>query len=580
MPAQVVNNANRQNGEQGNNLADILVNQRALSSERGKSVKLAQIQTGKPQEEIIKEQNLVNEAQLVRAVATLHNIPYVDLDTSPVEPEALAILPQEVAERFTTFPLSVNKSTKELVLAMANPLDLAAIEFIEQKTGMRVKTRAAEPSKVEQLISTHYVTSLTQEVTAALKDVVPDRERLRTLETARTGLIREEKIAEIVRHVLEFAVKARASDVHIEPMEKSTRVRYRIDGILYEKLTMPKELHDALISRIKILSGMKIDEKRMPQDGRFNFKTGSEEVDLRVSTLPATWGEKVVLRLLQKTGGIPDLDELGLRGRGLKNLQDAVLRPHGIILICGPTGSGKTTTLYSIISKISTPKVNIITLEDPIEYKISGVNQVQINPVAGLTFASGLRSLLRQDPDIILVGEIRDKETADLAIQASLTGHLVFSTLHTNDSAGALPRLLDMGVEPYLLASSMTAVAAQRVVRRIHLECKKSYKPDPKIVQNIKNVLGPIMQDDKDFLLYKGEGDPECNNTGYFGRIGIFEVLPISEKIAKLILERAPSSAIEKRAREEGMISLKQDGYLRVIEGITTMDEVLRVAEE
>jgi len=580
MPVRVANSNNGQNGQQANTLADILVSQGAFSTERGKSVKLAEIQTGKPQEAIIRDQNLVTEAQLVKAIASLHNIAFIDLDAIPVEPEALAVLPQEVAERFKVFPVSVNKATKELILAMANPLDLSAVEFVEQKTGMRIKPQAAEPAKIDQLTSTHYITSLTQEVTAALKDVAPERERIRSLDLGRTGLIREEKIAEIISHILEFAVKARASDVHIEPTEKSTRVRYRIDGILHEKLTMPKELHEALISRVKILSGMKIDEKRIPQDGRFNFKTGYEEVDLRVSTLPATWGEKAVLRLLQKTGGIPDLDELGLRGRGLKNLQDAILRPHGIILICGPTGSGKTTTLYSIISKISTPKVNIITLEDPIEYKIPGVNQVQINPAAGLTFASGLRSLLRQDPDIILVGEIRDRETADLAIQASLTGHLVFATLHTNDSSGALPRLLDMGVEPYLLASSMTAVVAQRVVRRIHLECKKSYKPDEKIILSIKNVLGSFWTEGNELVLYKGEGDVDCNNTGYFGRIGIFEVLSISEKVAKLILERAPSTAIEKKAREEGMISLKQDGYLRVVEGVTTIEEVLRVAED
>ncbi len=580
MPVRVANSNSSQNGQQANTLADILVSQGAFSTERGKSVKLAEIQTGKPQEAIIRDQNLVTEAELVKAIASLHNIPFIDLDATPVEPEALAVLPQEVAERFKVFPVSVNKTTKELILAMANPLDLSAVEFVEQKTGMRIKPYAAEPAKIDALTSTHYVTSLTQEVTAALKDVTPERERIRTLDLGRTGLIREEKIAEIISHILEFAVKARASDVHIEPTEKSTRVRYRIDGILHEKLTMPKELHEALISRVKILSGMKIDEKRIPQDGRFNFKTGYEEVDLRVSTLPATWGEKAVLRLLQKTGGIPDLDELGLRGRGLKNLHDAILRPHGIILICGPTGSGKTTTLYSIISKISTPKVNIITLEDPIEYKIPGVNQVQINPAAGLTFASGLRSLLRQDPDIILVGEIRDRETADLAIQASLTGHLVFATLHTNDSSGALPRLLDMGVEPYLLASSMTAIVAQRVVRRIHLECKKSYKPDEKIILSIKNVLGSFWTEGSELILYKGEGDVDCNNTGYFSRIGIFEVLSISEKVAKLILERAPSTAIEKKAREEGMISLKQDGYLRVVEGVTTIEEVLRVAED
>lgn len=325
---------------------------------------------------------------------------------------------------------------------------------------------------------------------------------------------------------------------------------------------------------------MKIDEKRIPQDGRFNFKAGDNEVDLRVSSLPTTWGEKIVLRLLKKSGGVPELTELGLRGRGLKNLEDAILRPHGIIIICGPTGSGKTTTLYSVISKISTSKINIVTLEDPIEYKIPGVNQVQINPAAGLTFASGLRSFLRQDPNVILVGEIRDKETADLAIQASLTGHLVFSTLHTNDASGALPRLLDMGAEPYLLASSMTAIVAQRVVRKIHDKCKEAYDPDPKIMEDMKNVLGTLWPQGRDGKLYKGKGDAECGDSGYYGRVGIFEVLPISEKVGRLILERSASSDIEKIAREEGMITLKQDGYLKVLEGITSIEEVLRVAQE
>jgi len=303
-------------------------------------------------------------------------------------------------------------------------------------------------------------------------------------------------------------------------------------------------------------------------------------VDLRVSALPTSWGEKIVMRLLKKTGGVPTLYELGLRGRGLKNLEDAILRPHGIILICGPTGSGKTTTLYSIISKINTPRVNIVTLEDPIEYKIAGVNQVQVNPAAGLTFASGLRSFLRQDPNIILVGEIRDQETADLAIQASLTGHLVFSTLHTNDAAGALPRLLDMGAEPYLLASSMTAVVAQRVVRKIHEKCRVSFNPDPKAIEEIKKNLGALWPSGKEVKFFKGEGDAECGNSGYFGRVGIFEVLPISEKIGRLILERASSADIEKVSREEGMITLKQDGYLKILEGTTTMEEVLRVAQE
>lgn len=579
MPAQAAT-SKKTNGESVGTLADILVAQGALTPDRGEQVKLAEIQSGKSQEDILTSQNLASEEALTRAKATLYNIPFIDLASFPVSPEAVTLVPQEVAERFKVYPVSVDKLGKQMVLAMADPLDLTAIEFIEQKTNLRVKPQAAVPSKVAEYISTRYSTSLSREVTEAMKDVSEDQEKIRTLDLTKTGFIREEKIAEIVSHILDFAMKARASDVHIEPQEKSTRVRYRIDGILQEKLTIPKELHDSLISRIKILSGMKIDEKRVPQDGRFNFKAGDNEVDLRVSSLPTTWGEKIVLRLLKKSGGVPELTELGLRGRGLKNLEDAILRPHGIVIICGPTGSGKTTTLYSLISKISTSKVNIVTLEDPVEYKIPGVNQVQINPAAGLTFASGLRSFLRQDPNIILVGEIRDKETADLAIQAALTGHLVFSTLHTNNASGALPRLLDMGAEPYLLASSMTAIVAQRVVRKIHDKCKEAYGPDPKIMEDMKNVLGTLWPQGRDGKLYKGKGDAECGDSGYYGRVGIFEVLPITEKISRLILERAAAGDIEKIAREEGMITLKQDGYLKVLEAVTSIEEVLRVAQE
>lgn len=564
----------------GTTLADVLLAQGDLDAPRAEQIKLAEIQTGKPQEEIIESQNLVSEDALSRAKAALYNIPFLDLSVTAVAPEALTLVPQEVAERFKIYPVSVDKSSKTLIIAMADPLDLTAIEFIEQKTALRVKPQAASPSKIDEFISTRYSTTLSREVTEALKDVSEDTDKVKTIDIAKTGFIREEKIAEVVSHILDFAMRSRASDVHIEPQEKSTRVRYRIDGILQERLTIPKELHDSLISRIKILSGMKIDEKRIPQDGRFNFKAGDNEVDLRISSLPTTWGEKIVMRLLKKSGGVPELVELGLRGRGLKNLQDAILRPHGIIIICGPTGSGKTTTLYSLISKISTSKVNIVTLEDPVEYKIQGVNQVQINPAAGLTFASGLRSFLRQDPNIILVGEIRDRETAELAIQASLTGHLVFSTLHTNNASGALPRLLDMGAEPYLLASSMTAIVAQRVTRKIHDKCRVAYKADPKIMTDIKTVLGPLWPQGRDGQLYKGKGDSECADSGYLGRVGIFEVLPVSEKISSLILQRAAAQDIEKAAREEGMITLKQDGYLKVLEGITTIEETLRVAQE
>ena len=487
----------------GSTLADILVAQGVLKKDKAEQIKLSEIQYGTSQEELIKRLNVVSEEDLVKAKAKLYNINFVDLSKTPASPEALAVLPQEVAKKFKVFPIAVDKKNNQIVVAMADPMNLTTIEFLEQKTGFRVRAEAAAPSKIEEFISTGYATSLSQEVTEALKDVSGDKDKIKTLDVSKTGLIREEKIAEIVSHILEFAIRARASDVHIEPQERETRVRYRIDGILQEKLTIPKQLHDSLISRIKILGGMKIDEKRIPQDGRFNFKGGDQEVDLRVSSLPTSWGEKIVMRLLKKTGGVPDLPDLGLRGQGLKTLENAILRPHGIIIICGPTGSGKTTTLYSVISRINTSKVNIITLEDPIEYKIHGVNQVQINPAAGLTFASGLRSFLRQDPNIILVGEIRDQETADLAIQASLTGHLVFSTLHTNDAAGALPRLLDMKAEPYLLASSMTAVVAQRVVRRIHEDCREAYQPDAKVIEEVKGVLGNLWPQNKQVQFYK-----------------------------------------------------------------------------
>ncbi len=565
----------------GGTLADILLELKVITPQVAENIKSTEIQTAKTQEEIINEQKIVDEHNLTLAKSKLYNIPYINISTVPASPEALSLIPQQVALRYHVYPFALDDAKREISLAMSDPMNITAIEFIEQKTGYHVKPFSTEPSLLETSIATSYSTTLAKEVTEALKDVKSEKSDFNILSGFKGGLVREEKVSEIVTHILTFAIKSRSSDIHIEPLEQSTRVRYRIDGILQEKLTIPRQLHDSLISRIKILSDMKIDEKRIPQDGRFNFETEDQSVDLRVSTLPTTWGEKVVMRLLRKTGGVPDLQELGLRGRALKDLQDAILRPHGIILITGPTGSGKTTTLYSIIQKINSPKVNIVTLEDPIEYKIQGVNQVQINPAAGLTFASGLRSFLRQDPNIILVGEIRDRETADLAIQASLTGHLVFATLHTNNASGALPRLLDMGAEPYLLASSMTAIVAQRVVRKIHEDCKETYVPDQKLVEEMQNVLGKLWpQTSKQILFSKGRGDTDCANSGYYGRVGIFEVLPVTDKIGRLILEKVASTQIEDRAVEEGMITLKQDGYFKVLEGITTIDEVLRVAQE
>jgi type IV pilus assembly protein PilB len=565
------------------NLVEILLRQGAIGKEVADKVSLENLNTGKDVEQIVLEHNFVSDEQLAKAKAEKLKVPYVDLAEQGVSPEALNFIPKVVAEKYVLIPFAYDKEKNELSVAMVEPSDLAAIEFIEKKSGCKIKPLTSTRKKIEIAIDQRYAQSLSTEVTAALKETTIAPEARMTVDVAKLGeIIREAPIAKIVATILEFAVKARASDVHIEPQEDKTRIRYRIDGILHEKLVLPKKVHEAVISRIKILANMKIDEKRLPQDGRFTFKIGEHEVDLRISSLPTTQGEKIVMRLLKKTGGVPDLPQLGLRGMALQVLQSSILRPHGIIIICGPTGSGKTTTLYAILSKINTTRVNIVTLEDPVEYWIPGINQVQVNPAAGLTFASGLRSFLRQDPNIIMVGEVRDKETTDLAIQASLTGHLVFSTLHTNNASGALPRLLDMGAEPFLLASSITCIVSQRVCRRVCQNCKEEYEPALEVAEDIKKVLGPLLklEPSKKLTLTRGKGCAICNDTGYQDRIGVFEVMAVTEKIGRLILERVAASAIEKQAVEEGMITLKQDGYLKAVEKITTIEEVIRVAQD
>lgn len=561
------------------NIVQILLEKGKISPKIYEEINLKSLNTGEPVEKILEEGGWISPEDLTLIKAEIYQIPFINLNETAFSPEALQLIPKSVSERYSLIPFAYDRKDNILSLAMANPLDLESIEFTERKSGAKIKAFMANKNQIDNLIAEKYSQSLAAEVTAALKESSPVSGKM--VDIRKIGeVIREAPIAKIISTILEFAVRSRASDVHIEPEEDKTRVRYRIDGILHEKLILPQRIHEALISRIKILSEMKIDEKRIPQDGRFNFKTDTEEVDLRVSSLPTVHGEKIVMRLLKKSGGIPTLGELGLRGTALKNFEDAILRPHGIILICGPTGSGKTTSLYSVLSKINTTKVNIVTIEDPVEYKIKGVNQVQINPQAGLTFATGLRSFLRQDPNIIMVGEIRDRETTDLAIQAALTGHLVFSTLHTKSASQALPRLLDMGAEPFLLASSITCIVAQRICRRVCQECKEEFTPKEEIMADVKKVLGKLFIEDKKNAFVKGKGCDVCNNTGYFGRLGIFEVLPVSEKVGRLILERAPGVDIERMASEEGMVTLKQDGYLKVLEQITTIEEVLRVAQD
>ena len=563
-------------------ISEQLLKKKIITPEQLEQIKLEFATTGASEEEIIEKLNLASRKEVIKAKGEYYGIPFVDLAEKGSDPVVVELIPKAVALKFKMIPFALSGDGKELSVAFANPLDSEAIEFARAKSGKEIKPFIAVPEDIEKAIEERYEQNLTTEVTEALKEN-EFKSEVKTLDITKDGqVLRKEPIAKIVTTILEFAIRYRASDVHIEPEEDKTRVRYRIDGILHEKLILPKSVHEALVSRIKVLTDMKIDEKRVPQDGRFNFKTDGQEVDLRVSTLPTVHGEKVVMRLLKKSGGVPTLQELGLRGRALKNLEDAILRPHGIILICGPTGSGKTTTLYSILSKINTTKVNIVTIEDPVEYKIPVVNQVQINPAAGLTFASGLRAFLRQDPNIIMVGEIRDRETTDLAIQASLTGHLVFSTIHTKSAAQVIPRLLDMGAEPYLLASTITAVVAQRICRRICNACRETYEPPEEVKESIKKELGSLypLKGNEKLVLSRGKGCQECNNTGYLGRIGIFEVMPVTEKVARLISERCTSLDLQKLAEEEGMVTMKQDGFLKVLEGITTIEEILRVAQD
>ena len=570
------------NTTQSSTILDVLLSERILTPVQADEIKVKSASLGQPYDEVLKNMNIVSAAKIAEAKAKLLGIPFISLSTTSFSPLAVNMIPRAVAERFSLIPFLFDDKTKTLSVVMSNPVDLEALEFVRQKTGLNLKTFASSAGDVREAIGQQYKQEIVGEIGEAVRQTEKQNET-RTIDSKEIAeIIKEAPIAKIVSTILEYAVSSRASDVHIEPQEDRVRVRYRIDGILYDRLSLPKSVQEAVISRIKILSDMKIDEHRTPQDGRFNFKVDKDEVDLRISVMPTTFGEKIVMRLLRKSGGIPTLPELGLAGTSLKNLELAILRPHGIIIVCGPTGSGKTTTLYAVLEKLNTTRVNIMTLEDPIEYQMQGINQVQINPAVGLTFATGLRSFLRQDPNIVLVGEIRDTETTELAVQASLTGHLVFSTLHTSDAAGAIPRLTDLGAEPFLLSSTLNAVVGQRIVRRICPTCKEAYSPLRQIVDEMRKVLGQLFPQtsESEIKLYKGKGCDKCAGSGYLGRIGIYEVIPVSVKLSNLILEHPGSAAVQKEALEEGMITMKQDGYMKVLSGVTTPEEVIRVAQE
>jgi len=550
--------------------------------------------TGKKFEELLLNEGLISQEDLIRLKAYILGVPFINLEKEIVPKEVLEIIPEPIARAHNI--VAFRKKGRELEVAMLDPEDLQTIEFIKKKSNLRILPRLTTPQSIKNVLA-QYRKTLGAEFAELIKKeaegVKTKRIQEKTTEKEELEKIAQEiPVIKIVDSLLKHAVLDRASDIHIEPMENEVLVRYRIDGILRDAMTLPKQVAPGIVARIKVLSNLKLDEHRLPQDGRFKFETNGDKYSVRVSVLPVLNGEKVVMRLLAEEAKGYSLEELGLRGKALEDIQTALRRPTGMILVCGPTGSGKTTTLYSMIEILNTPEVNISTVEDPIEYRMPRVNQTQVRPEIGLTFANGLRALLRQDPDIIMVGEIRDNETAALAVNAALTGHLVLSTLHTNNAAGAIPRLIDMKVEPFLIASTLNVILAQRLVRRL-CEDKKEYHLersqidqiskycDLKRVENILKKEGLLKKKGtvKDVAFFEPKPTKSCPE-GYKGRIGIFEVLPVTESIKKLITQNATSDAIQERALKEGMITMVEDGFVKAARGITTIEEVLRVIME
>jgi|AntRauTorcE11897_2_1112592.scaffolds.fasta_scaffold00034_82 type IV pilus assembly protein PilB len=549
----------------------------------------------------LEEENVVAEEQLTHAHAEAAGLPYVNLSETVIDPTTLHLLPQEVAERFMAVPLGTMGN--RLVVAMLDANNVQAADFLSQKIGQPIKVYMASESGIHNVLS-QYTTNLERDLGGVMaKEPDEGKEGEKAKGAGGRGkdiktIVQDSPISKALNTILEYAAKTRASDIHIEPLEDALKIRTRIDGVMREIMRLPKSVEPALVSRVKILSNLKIDEHRAPQDGQFTVKVGDNEIDLRIAISPVVWGEQVVIRLLDKSGTSLKLEAMGYAGRALRAIRKGIKQPNGMVLTSGPTGSGKSTSLYALIQEIMSDEINIVTLEDPVEYKMQGINQIQVNPEVGLSFSSGLRSILRQDPDVVMVGEIRDAETANLAVQAALTGHLVFATLHTNSAAGVLPRLLDMGVEPFLIASTVNTVIGQRLVRRIADEGKESYESGKVETTSIKETLGDILPKDKTkfeeikddlgyddlpladqnaYTLYKGE-DTKKTPGGYKGRVGLYEVMDVDESIEELILKRAASSEIQKKAQKNGMLTMREDGYLKALNGLTTLDEVNRVA--
>ncbi len=521
---------------------------------------------------ILVSMGAITEQDLAKAIGIQWNYPYVSLASAEVDPEVVRMVPHHLCMRHKVLPYARNGS--KLLVAIVDPLNLLALDDVRLITGLDVEPRITTEEELLQALQKYHQLGALLEQTAHVEvgPEVPTEEEV-SLDRLRQ-MVDEAPVVKLVNLILDQAIREGASDVHIEPHRHGIHVRYRIDGILHDILSPPKNLKAALVSRIKIMANLDIAERRRPQDGRIHLRVDGREIDLRVSTLPTLFGEKVVMRILDQSSALIQLGQLGMASGVQETWERLASKPYGMLLITGPTGSGKTTTLYATLTKINTLEKNIVTIEDPVEYQLPRINQVQVNPKVGLTFATALRSILRQDPDIIMVGEIRDQETAELAVQAALTGHLVFSTLHTNDAASAFTRLLDMGIEPYLVASSVIGVMAQRLARKICPRCKEPYQAPREALRRLSEDLEEV---DKEVVLFRGAGCEACRQTGYKGRIGIFELLVVTDRIRSLVLARAPATEIREAARSEGMRTMREDGLEKVLEGLSTVEEVLRV---
>lgn len=566
-------------------------------------------------QQVVIANGIINEKDLTKLYAKEIDVPFIDLNPKEIKREILTLIPEKVAKQYKAVLFGVQDDGSKL-LAMENPDDIQALSLLQKQLGANLKVHISPASVIESSLDQYHSGDST-ELTKVLTSEEEEPEET-TEEVNEEDVAEDSPIAQTVNLIIEYAIKAGASDIHIEPRDNHVLIRYRVDGILKEANKLPKKVLNSLVSRIKILSNLKIDEKRVPQDGRFKIQVGSGVFALRVSTLPITEGEKVVMRILSESSKPATLEELGYWGSALKTINDAIVQPHGMILVTGPTGSGKSTSLFSTLSLLNRPSVNISTIEDPVEYKIPGANQTQVNPKAGMTFAAGLRALLRQDPNVIMVGEIRDSETAELGVQAALTGHLVFATLHTNNAATCLPRLLDMAIEPFLIASTVRAVVGQRLVRRLCVDCRESYTPDATELKKIGEIFhtseptemkkihelekaaldGGIGKSnsskkaanednlstapDKISRLWRAnqKGCDSCGHTGYKGRVGIYEVLGNSNEVQKLIVANGTSEQIQDEAIKAGMITMQVDGFIKALRGQTSIEEILRVTSD